>query len=1066
VADMATNTLTANANMFFNAAVSSAAGAQTLNSLTFATGGSLSITATSPAYSTVQLDSGGVLARANASITGNSRGLLSGANTFNRELIFHVLSGATLDVGTAANPLTIYNVSGLTKAGNGILSLNTSSRYLGTTTVNGGTLRFGAALQTLNNALFTTFTTAPGIGALSSAPSTQAVVVNYGGTVDLNGSNQTIANLTSTGVLPGTGGNISNSSATAATLRIGTSGSGTWAGNISNTGTINLLRDGGSTWTVVSSNTMSGSITLQGGTTTLQDSGAFLNASDLTIRRAALVWNDNGINADSRLASTMPITLNGGGLVYQARTNTNGDIHLGDLTLAGGASVVTVTPSAGTASVTFNSLSTPATGATVAFVSGGAMGSNGNVLFSTVPTLVNGIIGGWAVAQGTDPAANGSANLEFATYETAAGVRLSGNYITTLTSSLPSGVALQNTNVKIGSVTGGGTVTIGVGGATVNSITMNTGAANLFFTLPEDLLVVKSGGILGGLDNNTRTIGSVTAGRGRITAGQGQSQLYLTVGQNALNVNSDIINNNTALNLVISGVGQTGNNPTVSLLGRNTYTGTTYVNGVNVNLGTTRTVDDLVGGNSVPGNLIISGGTNATDSLPIGNATVAIAAAFDTLVSPVQANQIADTASVTINGGARLQLNRWNETIGSLIFNNDGGSNSNTAPSIDSAGGILKVTGTITANDHSSSISIPVMNGFLDVSSGQTFNIAANSRIPGQVGLAVNAALIGSGTITKTGAGILGIGGQSPFSGLLDVTQGGVAFTQATAHLGLGRVNLASGTTLDARAINSGLVGSITGSGSVINTSINSVGTVVTGYDNLSNSFDGVFNSPFVLGRLNVQKIGTGTWTLNGDSSTAAGQNTSNTFTVSQGAVLLNSNSARLNFINYNLIGGGVLNQLRQRCQLPSWLRHLCGCLHFYSGNGAQHDHLRWRAPTHRWSRCLRADHQSEHHQRRGLHHSRPRNRNDQLRRWYFDCCRNGWRHGGHPWRGTRNCCAWCWHHERRRHHAEFNRWWWCCGLDDHVHPSGHSRGPESDRTGEWFCDPRRDQWLPPSHLH
>ena len=38
------------------------------------------------------------------------------------------------------------------------------------------------------------------------------------------------------------------------------------------------------------------------------------------------------------------------------------------------------------------------------------------------------------------------------------------------------------------------------------------------FTLPEDTLTVQSGGILAGLDNNTRTIGNLTAAAGRLAA--------------------------------------------------------------------------------------------------------------------------------------------------------------------------------------------------------------------------------------------------------------------------------------------------------------------------------------------------------------------------------------------------------------------------------------------------------------------------------------------------------------------------------------------------------------------
>ncbi|MBL9132209.1 MAG: hypothetical protein JNG86_13480, partial [Verrucomicrobiaceae bacterium] len=272
-----------------------------------------------------------------------------------------------------------------------------------------------------------------------------------------------------------------------------------------------------------------------------------------------------------------------------------------------------------------------------------------------------------------------------------------------------------------------------------------------------------------------------------------------------------------------------------------------------------------------------------------------------------RANQIADTAAVTINGGARFQLNRFDETIASLTFNNDGGSNGNTAPSVDSGGGILTVTGAITAAAHSNAISIPVLNGFLNVAGGQTFNIADSTVIPGQAGLALNAALIGGGTITKTGTGFLGIGGQSgAFTGIVNVNNGGLAFTQGTANLGNGQVVLAGGTVIDTRGL-TGVIGSLSGTGVVRNYNLNGQGTLVTGLNNLDTTFGGVFHSPFVQGRLNVQKIGTGTWTIAGDSSSSATVSTSNTFTVSQGGVRLDNGSAKLNFINYTLNSTGSL---------------------------------------------------------------------------------------------------------------------------------------------------------------
>jgi hypothetical protein len=231
--------------------------------------------------------------------------------------------------------------------------------------------------------------------------------------------------------------------------------------------------------TIVSANTMTGSLTLQGGTLQLRDSGSFNAVSSINVRRSGLLWNDTaGLNAlGTRLNTAATISLNSGSFEFRARNDSAGEAEIGQISLTGGASIISVTPSSGTAVLTIDSINaTRGLGASVVFASSGSMGTNGNVFFNTAPTLVNGIIGAWAVALGVDPAAGGGNNVEFATYDPASGVRLSGNYLTTFSNAtgITSGTALQNTNIKIGTVAGAGsTVTIGQGGATVNSLTLS-----------------------------------------------------------------------------------------------------------------------------------------------------------------------------------------------------------------------------------------------------------------------------------------------------------------------------------------------------------------------------------------------------------------------------------------------------------------------------------------------------------------------------------------------------------------------------------------------------------------
>ncbi|MEI9897826.1 MAG: hypothetical protein WDN28_29210 [Chthoniobacter sp.] len=374
----------------------------------------------------------------------------------------------------------------------------------------------------------------------------------------------------------------------------------------------------------------------------------------------------------------MPLTLDGGAFSYVSRSGTNGFVSLGNLNLAAGASDVLVnvggTSGLGTASVNFNSLATRSPGATLNFAaSGGAIGDNPFVTFSTAPTLVNGIIGGWATVTGLDDNAGGS-NAEFATYDPATGVRaLTGSMLTTLTvANTLATNATPTANVRIGSTL---VQTVAAGGETINSLTMSSfnstaAASTISFANTGDTLTLASGGLLSGTDSAGRNIGT-SAVRGQLTTGATQPELFLHNGANTLTIYSKIIDNGVAggMNVVLDAMSQTATIiPTVALANANTYQGTTYVNGIAVNL-----VNTTGAGNAIPGNLIITGGNNnGTDSLAIANV----------LVQNLASEQIADTATVTVRGGSQYSTNGFAETIGNLVFNSQGGSNGGNGPQV------------------------------------------------------------------------------------------------------------------------------------------------------------------------------------------------------------------------------------------------------------------------------------------------------------------------------------------------------------------------------------------------
>ncbi|MEZ0274447.1 MAG: beta strand repeat-containing protein, partial [Roseimicrobium sp.] len=171
-----------------------------------------------------------------------------------------------------------------------------------------------------------------------------------------------------------------------------------------------------------------------------------------------------------------------------------------------------------------------------------------------------------------------------------------------------------------------------------------------------------------------------------------------------------------------------------------------------------------------------------------------------------------------------------------------------------------------------------------------------------QIGLAMNVNVVGGGTLTKLGAGMLSLGGQSNSVLQVNVAAGDLSLFTGASYLNT-TVNLASGTRLDMRGLANVVLGNLTGSGTLYNYHINATGTLVTGGANADATFTGIIGSEFTSGMISVTKVGTGTWTLTADNS----QQLSNTLVLLDGGILLNSATARLGFATQNISTGGVL---------------------------------------------------------------------------------------------------------------------------------------------------------------
>jgi hypothetical protein len=180
---------------------------------------------------------------------------ISGTGTAN-QIINSSSTPVTLTItGTGASGVQdnvpIKNTAGtgaisLVITGTGSETLGVVNTYTGTTTISGSSVKIGVP------------------GALPSTPPVP-LVVNLGGSLDLNGNSLTVASLSSAGQV---GGAITNSSATAATLTVtGTGVSTTYGGTIS--GPVTVVSNAPTSTTNLSTlipNTNTGGVTATAGT--------------------------------------------------------------------------------------------------------------------------------------------------------------------------------------------------------------------------------------------------------------------------------------------------------------------------------------------------------------------------------------------------------------------------------------------------------------------------------------------------------------------------------------------------------------------------------------------------------------------------------------------------------------------------------------------------------------------------------------------------------------------------------------------------------------------------------
>lgn len=696
----------------------------------------------------------------------------------------------TLTVGNAntATPLNT-NFTGVLSNGTGTLALTKNG--LGTLTLSGASTYTGLTTVSLG---ILKLNNATALGA------TSGVTISVGGTVDLNGqtTDRNFSSVSGTG--HNGGGAIINSSSTMSTIT-GTLVLGAVA-KIGGSGDIFVNNAGGITGNALLTKFGSGTLTFTSVSASARSTSGTNQIDEGTLRlQAATVITPVGLGA---------FVLNGGtlSLGYDSSGSLTNAVNV-----LSNSTIIADRASSGTGGLTFT-LGTVITAGSTLTVKPGS-----NVTSGTMGLTFGSItIGGPSLAPG-DPVFD---------------VQSTANAAMTLTlgaltdqAIAPRTITFQNSGTAASSVILATAATSLVDGTMVNlastggAVTVNANITNALGTFAQ--VTVGSGNTfaLGA----SQTIAALN-GTGTVTT---TIDSTLTIG----NVLSPTVTNSTfngvlagsGLSVVKSGQGSL----TLGGSASNTYsgTGTTVINSGTLILAKT---DGAV---AIPNNLTL-GSVNGTS----GTATAQLNAS----------EQIASTASVTVNAGSSMNLNGYNQTLGNL--NGTPGS-------------------TILNNATSTSSTLTI--GANDASGGQFMgSIADNSGGTGTVAL------------TKTGLGTALLGGYNSYSGATIVQSG-------TLQVGAGGV----GTT-GVGAVTVQNIAAIIGTGVVQGASFTAASgsTIVAGDDWLQSNYgtltfkpasgsgaiDFQAGSTIVLGintsgtsdLLNIVGTGTNTLMFNGDLQVTA----------------------------------------------------------------------------------------------------------------------------------------------------------------------------------------------------
>ena len=711
--------------------------------------------------------------------------------------------------------------TGITKTGAGTLVFRGLNTYTGATTISAGTLLLGA-----NNAI----------------PGGSSVTVQGGSTLDIGAYSTSAGTVTLVdGTITGTTGVLAGSSYDVR--------KGTISAHLVGTG--GLSKTTADTVTLAAQNSYTGATTVSGGTLTLGGSlGAIVSTSGVTITGGTLLLNNTSSGSNfNRLPDSLALTMNGGTLNFSNDASAaNFSEVVGRLNLSSGASTVATSQAASGQTSTLVFITNPgmtrSAGATVNFTGTGlGTDARNRIVFTTAPTLDDGIIGGWAIS-----------NNDFAKYITSPVTSVaplaSGDYYTGASSTWAS-----KHNVKL-------TSTTGISGDTViNSLDFAQTAATSLF-LNSNLLRVESGGILisGSFGAAIVGAGTLSAGTGADTAGE------LIIHQNSssdANISGEIADNGSGtVSLTKAGTGA----GSIILYGYNTYTGPTVIASGRMKVNTYGALGSPAAGTTVMNGATLELGpigANMFEPVTLSGTGVSNSGALRGTATCVFNGPITLAGDTRINAdsGTTLTLTLNNEPISGNYNLTFGGAGNVVVYTISIGTGTLTKDGTgiltLTGKNPSwgattisaGTIRLGALNTIptgssVTVQGGGTLDIGAYSTSAGTVTLVdgtitgttsgltgsayevrkgtISAHLVGSGGITKTTADTVTLAAPNNYTGATTISAGTLRLGAASAIPSGSSVTVQGGSTLDIGAYGTGagtvqlIDGTITGTTGVL----------------------------------------------------------------------------------------------------------------------------------------------------------------------------------------------------------------------------------------------------------